>query len=124
MAELLVKAVSATHQIPAKDALCYKQLDPVVVMPDGHPLGTEERNTAKFWIIKLTGATVQEVLPYIQAVYDAQQQMTRRRRYTCAINLTGAVRAQLNAGPVTYTWTQAKKFITNKLTGVTAEAGG
>lgn len=125
MAELLVKSVSATHPDPGKDARgCYKQLDPVVAMPDGHAWGSEELNTAKFWVVKITGATVEDLRPYLRSLTDGALNTTRRRAYTCALNLTPQVLNALNAGPVTYTWTQARKFITHKLSGLTAEQGG
>ncbi|MEK6532107.1 MAG: hypothetical protein AABZ23_06425 [Deltaproteobacteria bacterium] len=43
MAEFLIKAVDSTNPNPSKDVMCYKRGDIVVVMPDGHAWGGEER---------------------------------------------------------------------------------
>lgn len=65
MAELLIKAIDATHSAPAKDARgCYKRGDPVVVMPDGHAWGTREA-LPKFVLLKVPGVTVAQAQQYI-----------------------------------------------------------
>lgn len=55
MAELLVKAVSATHPDPIKDAQgCYKRGDIVDVRPDGFEWGKSE-GLPNFVVIKVPG---------------------------------------------------------------------
>ncbi len=65
MAELLIKAIDATHSDPAKDQRgCYKRGDIVLVMPDGHEWGKEER-LPKFVVVKISGLSVEAVKKYI-----------------------------------------------------------
>jgi hypothetical protein len=65
MAELLIKAVDATHSDPAKDSRgCYKRGDPVVAMPDGHSWGVRE-GLPKFVLLKVPGVTVAQAQQYI-----------------------------------------------------------
>lgn len=66
MAELLIKAVDATHVDPDKDRRgCYKRGDVVVVQPDGWSWGTLEA-LPRFVLVKVPGATVAQVEQYIQ----------------------------------------------------------
>lgn len=66
MAEILIKAIDATHPDPEKDRRgCYKRGMPVVVMPDGHQWGKDER-LPKFVVIKLPGVSVEKVRKYIE----------------------------------------------------------
>ena len=116
MAELLVKAVDATHGDPAKDARgCYKRGDPVVVMPDGHTWGALE-GLPKFWVVKVPGATVAQLEQYVEALTDAQGATVRRRAwFGDTTKLSGAVRNQLtNTGTITVTLTQVQNFLTKK----------
>lgn len=114
MAEILVKAVSATHPDAVKDARgCYKQGDPVVVMPDGHAWGAEER-LPRFWLVKVPGATVAQLESYIAQLRD-QNGDTIRRRAWGATKLTGSLRNQLNAtGTVTVTLAQVQSVMERK----------
>jgi len=65
MAEILVKAIDATHVDPIKDRQgCYKCGDPVVVFDDGHAWGNEEC-PPKFVIVKVPG-TAEEVKHLIE----------------------------------------------------------
>ncbi len=67
MAEILIKAISATHSDPTIDrAGCYKRGYPVVVMPDGQAWGTEE-GLPKFVVVKVPDATVDQLRAYIAA---------------------------------------------------------
>lgn len=60
MAELLIKAVDASHEDPAKDARgCYKRGDVVVVMPDGHQWGRME-GPPDFFVLKIPGMSAEE----------------------------------------------------------------
>ena len=66
MAELLIKAVDATHSDPAKDARgCYKRGDVVVAFEDGHQWGRLEslppEKGGKFVIVKIPGVTLSEL---------------------------------------------------------------
>lgn len=66
MAELLVKAIDATHSDPEKDARgCYKRGDVVVAFDDGHEWGRLEvlppDKGGKFVIVKLPGVTLEQL---------------------------------------------------------------
>lgn len=75
MAEILVKLASATNADSTKDRRgCYKRGDPVVVMPNGHTWGAEER-PPKFIVLAVPDATEAEVQQYIE-------QWWRRISYT------------------------------------------
>lgn len=105
MAELLIKAVSATHPDPVKQARgCYQQGDPVVVMPDGHEWGAAE-GLPTFWIVKAPGVTVAEARAYIEQRADA----VRRRNWNLnPADLPVALRDELLAtGSITLTRAQA-----------------
>lgn len=71
MAELLVKAIDATHPDPEKDRRgCYKTGDVVVVMPDGHEWGKEEREPL-FFVVKVPGLDVEEAkVKFLQPEYS------------------------------------------------------
>lgn len=70
MAELLIRPVNNFHADPVKDRRgSYKRGDPVVVMPDGHKWGREER-LPHFWRIAVRGASVQVMRPFCQELYD------------------------------------------------------
>ena len=60
MAEFLIKAVDAVNPDPAKDLMCYKRGDIVVVMPDGHPWGSGERDINKFLIVQVPDMSLDE----------------------------------------------------------------
>lgn len=71
MAELLIKAIDASHADPTKDARgCYKAGDVVVVMDDGWTWGVEEvrprSQGGKFAIVQISGVTAAQVRQYIQ----------------------------------------------------------
>jgi len=70
MAEILFKAIDANHSDPIKDLRgCYKIGYPVVVMPDDHEWGNEER-LPKFVIIKCPEVTVEQCQQYIESWKD------------------------------------------------------
>ena len=102
MAELLIKAVDATHADPSKDARgCYKRGDVVVVKPDGHTWGTQER-LPLFWVLKVPGLSVAECDTYLEP--DALPEFgmkTRRRKYRLdAADLPKAATDDLEASGV------------------------
>lgn len=59
MAELLIKALSATSADPQKDAALYKQGDVVVIMPDGHVWGSKE-TLPDFWRVRVAGVSPED----------------------------------------------------------------
>lgn len=69
-AEILVKATDSIHPNPTEDLRgSYKRGYPVVVMPDGHIWGSEER-LPKFVVIKIPLISVEKVQKYIQTYSD------------------------------------------------------
>jgi len=65
MAELLIKATSASHPDPEKDLDgCYKKGDLVLVMPDDHRWGLKE-GPPKFVIVKVPGIARETVFQYL-----------------------------------------------------------
>lgn len=131
MAELLVKAVSATHSDPAKDQRgCYKRGHAVVVMPDGHEWGTLE-TLPRFVVLKFPLVAPARVEKYLATV------TTRRRRWRLRwADLPAAARNKLTStgqlvikadaaytGAFDYTWAQVKGFFRDDETN-TDETGG
>jgi len=136
MAEILVKAIDATHNDPDKDRRgCYKRGMPVVVMNDGHEWGLEER-LPKFVIIKFPMIPKDKVMKYIdpEPGLDTDGNITIDRRRMWQIRWTDLPLAAKNkiqsAGELTikatpsytgnydYTWIQIKTYFRNLLTGL------
>ena len=66
MCEILVKAIDHVHPDPVKDRRgAYKRGDPVLVMPDGHEWGNEER-LPRFIVLKIPGLSVEEGNKYTE----------------------------------------------------------
>lgn len=105
-----MKAVDATHSDPVKDVRgCYKRGDVVVVMPDGHEWGNEER-LPKFVVIKIPGLAIADVQHLCDPSRDAAGERTRRRRWNINQNgLPGPVRSALAADAIA-TATRAQVF--------------
>jgi len=132
MAQILVKAVDATHADPTKDRRgCYKRGMPVVVMPDSHTWGREEC-LPKFVIIKIPGVSVDRVMKYLEqereGTADAEgfYPIYRRRLWkfrfddmpTAALkklrdNGELTIKVGDYAGDYDYTWLQVKTYIRN-----------
>jgi len=113
MAELLVKAISASHMDPLKDLTCYKAGDPVVVQPDGHVWGAEE-GLPRFWIIKVPSVTVAQALAYLERSPDRTDRLRRLWRLNVS-SLPGNVRNQLqNTGTITVTPAQIAGYMERK----------
>lgn len=132
MAQILVKAVDATHADSEKDRRgCYKRGMPVVVMPDSHTWGLEER-LPKFVVIKIPGVPVDKVKQYIEPQREdtpderGQYRTYRRRLWKFRIDdMPAAARNKLMtdgeltikvgnySGPYDYTWTQVKIYLRN-----------
>jgi len=126
MAEILIKAVDATHSNTDKDRRgCYKRGYPVVVMPDGHPWGFEEK-LPKFVVIKVPLISVDKVQKYIEQWLDGSGGLLQRRRWQIRwADLPAAVRNKLASngeiiikagaysGTFDYTWSQVKGYFRN-----------
>lgn len=120
MAEILIKAISVTNSDAAKDLRgCYKRGDPVVIKPDGHEWGAEER-LPKFVVVRITGVTVAQVEKYLQA-HEIDGVVQRRRLYRLLLDdVPLAIRNQLrDTGFVEVTFQQVRNFIQNKVTQAT-----
>ena len=126
MAEILVKAVSAAHVDPVKDRRgCYKRGYPVVVMPDGHPWGLEERRP-KFVVLKIPTIPVSRVLKYIETWEGVQRRRGRvrwddlptRAKNRLANDGELIIKAGAYDGTFDYTWEQVKAFFRNDETGL------
>ena len=137
MAQILIKAIDATHPDATKDRRgCYKRGMPVVVMPDTHTWGREE-GLPTFVVIKIPGVPVEKVRKYIepqledttdeQGVYP----IYRRRLWKIRVaDLPLAARNKLaNDGELTikagtysgsydYTWNQVKTYFRNLKTNL------
>lgn len=131
MAELLVKAVDATHPDPTTDArYCYKQGDVVGVAPDGWHWGALEllppAQGGRFVIIKITDVTRQQVINWVSNHWQCDIQgldiNARRRRVRIDIDLIPAsVKQTLNqTGQYSTTWAAIRAYVRNKQTQATA----
>lgn len=91
MAEILIKAVSATHSDPNIDRSgCYKKGFPVVVMPDNHPWGVYE-GLPRFVVVKIPGASVETLQAYLSNwrddfSYSVQSTNASQGRYTVTVS--------------------------------------
>ena len=137
MAQILVKAIDATHSDATKDRRgCYKRGMPVVVMPDSHTWGREE-GLPKFVVIKIPGVSVDRVMKYIAPEKEDTANAggfypTYRRRLwkfrfddmpTAALrklrdNGELTIKVGDYAGDYDYTWTQVRNYIRNLKTNI------
>lgn len=118
MAEILIKAISAVNPDPAKDLRgSYKRGDPVVVMPDGHQWGTEER-LPKFVVVRITGLSVDQARKYVLPDLDLSGSIRRKRLYRLLVDdVPNAIKTQLrNTGFVVVSFEQVRNYIENKVT--------
>ena len=107
MAELLIKAVDAVHSDTQKNQRgCYKRGDVVVVMPDGHPWGTEER-PPKFVTMRVVGvlpARYQRLVEQAETVIldpEGNPVRLRRRHYSLDLSqLPAGARNRLTSGEI------------------------
>ena len=128
MAEFLIKARSAVHVDPDKDARgSYKRGDIVVVMPDGHMWGTSE-TLPDFVVVKVPGVDHERAQQLIESEVEIDPETgeripVRRRRWNIKVDdVPLAVRKALrNNGEVTVTWNQVRNFVQNKLTLAVAD---
>ena len=129
MAQILIKAIDATHPDAINDRVgCYKRGMPVVVMPDTHTWGAEER-PPKFIVLKIPGVPVETVKKYIEPeLEDGEEQpkIYRRRMWRFRIDDLPAaaktkllkngeltIRAGTYDGSYDYTWAQVRSYIRN-----------
>jgi len=132
MAQILVKAIDATHADPVKDRRgCYKRGMPVVVMPDSHTWGREE-GLPTFVIIKIPGVSVEKVRKYIEpqredvanedGIYPTYRRRLWKFRFddmpTAALkklrdNGELTIKVGDYAGDYDYTWKQVRNYIRN-----------
>lgn len=137
MAEILIKAIDHTHPYPDKDRRgAYKRGMPVVVMPDGHEWGREER-LPKFIVLKIPGVSVEKVKKYIDPqLEDAPNERGSYNTYRRRLwklrwdDLPAGARNKLRddgeltikagtyAGDYDYTWAQVKTYFRNLKTGL------
>lgn len=137
MAELLIKAVNATHSDPLKDARgCYKRGDVVGVAPNGWNWGAKELHPpadgGKFVVLKITDVTRQQVINWVRnnwgteidgIDFDADGETPlRRRRVRIDVDLVpnNVRNAMNNTGQYTTTWAAIRQYFRNKQTDQTA----
>lgn len=134
MAELLIKAVDATHSNPDKDKACYKQGDVVIVQEDGFTWGNKELKPpaegGKFVVVQITGVTVAQLNTWCQnnwgilaehAELGERDEITRRRSIRIDVDLLpNNVRNILNRdGFYANTWANIRSYFRNKITDTT-----
>lgn len=128
MARFLVKAVSAAHVDPVKDARgCYKRGDIVVIRPDGHVWGREE-TLPMFYQVDVSGLTVEAATLYAQAhtepdlasPFPGDTTPVKRRRYRFRIEaLSGPALVNLDtSGQITMAWSTARTILRDTVTGL------
>lgn len=123
MAELLIKAVDATHADPEKDVRgCYKRGDIVLAMPDGHEWGAKE-GLPTFVIVKVPGLNHTKVQAYLDSAYDYDAELDDavpvvRRKFRIRVDeIPNAIKRELrDTGSVTVPWTTLRNYLRNKLT--------
>lgn len=134
MAELLIKAIDASHPDTDTDRKgCYKRGMPVLVMPDGHPWGSSEE-LPLFVVIKVPGVSVGTLEKYTlpQNIVGEHGIETYRRRLwrvrwedlpigaKNTLQSTGflTIKVGTYSGPYDYTWSQIKSYFRNLETGL------
>lgn len=127
MAEVLIFARPAFEGGDLLDTLrgAYQEGDPVVVMPDGHEWGREEAlppdEGGRFFILKIPGATVEEVKSLTEPLLDAVTgQMLRRRGRSLPLqSLPAADRAAARRnGQINLPWQAVEARLERKIIGV------
>lgn len=115
MAEVLIKAISASHSDPVKDLRgCYKRGDIVVIMPDGHSWGAME-GLPNFVVVKIPGVSHTAAQKYLAGT----EGQLRRNFHIRVDDVPNAIRQELrDTGETTVSWQQVRGFIRNKVTGL------
>jgi len=137
MAELLVKAVNATHLDSDKNIKsCYKQGDIIGVAPNGYEWGALELKApadgGKFVVIKIIDVTRQQVINWVKNHWDwildgndlddDMVTLVRRRRIRIDVDLlpAGVLSTLNNTGEYSNTWANIRQYIRNKKNNETA----
>ncbi len=132
MAELLIKAVDATHDDPTKDQRgCYKRGDIVVVRADGWGWGTQEvippASGGLFVVVKITDVTPNQIKNWVKNNWDSDIEGLdmiggRRRRVRIDVRLlpVGVRNTLNNTGTYSTTWAAIRQYVRNKQTNNTA----
>lgn len=127
MAEILIKAIDAPSFFPlslsnpAKAmAGCYRRGDPVVVMPDGHEWGKEER-LPKFYVLQIPNLPVKDAKKYIESEVDnidpEKPAVLTRRLFTIKVDdMPEPFKSGLLAGKTSASWNAMRGFFQNKVT--------
>lgn len=132
MAEFLIKARN-TVDLPKDEAdsnCAYMRGDIVVVMPDGHEWGKEER-LPKFVVVKVAGMSVETAKKYMEPqVVDsglvdvggkATPRMTSKRKWKILMDdvPTAVKTALMKSGVYETSWSNIKTYIYDKANKVT-----
>ena len=132
MAEILVKAINATHSDPDKDTRgCYKRGMPVNIGEDGTDWGQGTKGA--FVVLKIPMVSVDKLREYIDehrvlvnVITDKWETVRRRLWQIQWASLSVSARNKLRdngtltikataayTGPYDYTWTQIKQYLKN-----------
>ena len=126
MAEILVKAMDATHSDPVKDLRgCYKRGNIVDVRKDGFEWGKEE-GLPKFVKVKIPGLAVSTVKQFMDSemgdgfIIPLETTIRRRKWNILVDDIPAQIKQTLQTtGEVAVTLTQIRNYIKNKQTGET-----
>lgn len=132
MAEFLIKARDPIDlpKDEEKRNRCYRRGDIVVVMPDGHEWGKEER-LPKFVVVKVAGMSVETAQKYIEpravdsGLVDVRGRAilrtTARRRWKILVDTvpTAVKTALTKSGVYETSWSNIKTYIYDKTNMVT-----
>lgn len=103
--------------------MAYQRGMPVLIMPDGHEWGKEERPPL-FTVLKLPGVPAEKAQKYVQPWQDGETMVKRRLWQVRVADIPAAARNKILAGSITigpggdYTWTQFRMFLRNLQTGL------
>jgi hypothetical protein len=128
MAEFLVKARDPIDlpKDEEKRNRCYRRGDIVVVMPDGHEWGKEER-LPKFMVVKIPGLSVETAKKYIISAYEDTgivdqdnhpiMKMVQRRKYRILLDtIPTAIRTAITKdGIAEVSWENVKSHVYDKI---------
>jgi len=127
MAVFLIMDRDVNNIDPTVDlADCYKRGDIVAVYEDS--VGIANPIAPPWYVVKVTGLTVAQALPYIESEdrYDPVEDRTarvviRRCKWQVLVDtIPAGIRSQLQATRyVEVTWAQVRSYVRNKVTGLT-----
>lgn len=123
MAEVLLKR----EQTGVGD-MAWKPGDIVDIREDGFAWGMQERNITKFVIIRITGITPEQLVPYRAALRDPilldpdtgqRKQIGRRRFWIDRTKLPGNLRNEIETnGFLEFTWEQVRDYLYDRVDGL------